>query len=290
MDYLLRIGIELCIYVMLILSANLTVGLANLLTLCQAAFYGIGAYLGAFFLMQFNLPFVVIALIVMVATGVLSLIISYASLKLKGDYFILATLAFQFIVVSVLYNWYGVTGGPFSLSGIPPIKFLGMWPLNRLTLFLFTVVCTAVVLWIFGRLQHSPFGRMLRAIRSDESSSQALGRNTTMLKVWAFFLSAAFASVAGVIYASLEGSISPAEFSLDRSILIITALFIGGTGTKVWGPVAGAVVLVILPELLMMVGISQQSASELRQVVFGLVLIALMFYRPRGLFGDMELK
>ena len=140
MDYLLRIGIELCIYMMLILSANLTVGLANLLTLCQAAFYGIGAYLGAFFLMQFNLPFIVIALIVMAATGVLSLVISYASLKLKGDYFILATLAFQFIVVSVLYNWNGVTGGPFSLSGIPPIKFLGMWPLNRLTLFIFTTV------------------------------------------------------------------------------------------------------------------------------------------------------
>lgn len=290
MDYLFRIGIELCIYAILVLSANLTVGLANLMTLCQAAFCGIGAYIGAFFLMQFNLPFVVIALIVMIATGILSLVISYASLKLKGDYFILATLAFQFIVVSVLLNWYGVTGGAFSLSGIPPIKFLGKWPLGRSTLFLVTLMLTLLIFWVIGRIQHSPYGRMLRAIRTDESSARALGRDTTMLKVWAFFLSAAIASVAGVIYASLEGSISPQEFSLDRSILIITALFIGGLGTGVRGAAAGAAVLVVLPELLMMVGVSSSNAAELRQVITGAILVLLMFLRPQGLFGDMELR
>lgn len=290
MDYLFRIGIELCIYAILVLSANLTVGLANLMTLCQAAFCGIGAYIGAFFLMQFNLPFVVIALIVMIATGILSLVISYASLKLKGDYFILATLAFQFIVVSVLLNWYGVTGGAFSLSGIPPIKLMGKWPLGRGTLFLVTVILTLLVFWVVGRIQNSPYGRMLRAIRTDESSARALGRDTTMLKVWAFFLSAAIASVAGVIYASLEGSISPQEFSLDRSILIITALFIGGLGTGVRGAAAGAAVLVVLPELLMMVGVSSSNAAELRQVITGAILVLLMFFRPRGLFGDMELR
>lgn len=102
MEYVMHIGIMLCIYIILVLSTNLTVGMANLLTMCQAAFYGIGAYIGTYFLMQFNLPFVVIALLVMMATGLTSLLVSFASVKLKGDYFILATLGFQMIVYTIL--------------------------------------------------------------------------------------------------------------------------------------------------------------------------------------------
>ena len=105
MEYILHIIIMLSIYVILVLSANLPVGMANMLTMCQAAFYGIGAYIGTFFLMQFNLPFIVLALIVMVATGLFSLLVSFASVKLKDDYFILATLGFQMIVYTILYNW-----------------------------------------------------------------------------------------------------------------------------------------------------------------------------------------
>ena len=118
MEILVQIGIMLCIYIILVLSTNLTVGMANLLTMCQAAFYGIGAYIGTYFLMQFNLPFVVIALLVMLASGITSLLISYASVKLKGDYFILGTLGFQMIVYTILYNWVSVTRGPHGISGI----------------------------------------------------------------------------------------------------------------------------------------------------------------------------
>ena len=103
MEYLMHIGVMLSIYCILVLSTNLTVGMANLLTLCQAAFYGIGAYIGAFFLMQFHLPFTVIALVVMLATGLTSLVVSFASVKLKGDYFILATLGLQMIVLTILF-------------------------------------------------------------------------------------------------------------------------------------------------------------------------------------------
>jgi branched-chain amino acid transport system permease protein len=97
------------IYVMLVLSANLPVGMANLLSMCQAAFYGIGAYIGTYVLMQFNLPFLLVAAIVMVVVGMFSLLVSFASVKLKGDYFILATLGFQMIVYTILYNWTDVT-------------------------------------------------------------------------------------------------------------------------------------------------------------------------------------
>lgn len=291
MEYLLHIGIMLCIYVILVLSTNLTVGMANLLTLCQAAFYGIGAYIGAFFLMQFNLPFVVIALIVMLATGLTSLLISFASVKLKGDYFILGTLGFQMIVYTILYNWISVTRGPYGIPGIPSIKLLGIWSLDGIYAYFFLALIVAVlVCLLFSFLQRSSFGRVLKVIRSDGQPAKVLRRKSTRLKVWAFFISAAFAGVAGLIYASYVSYIDPTSFTLDESIFIITALFIGGIGSRVWGPIAGAAVVVILPELLRFVGLPDAVAANLRQVIYGLVLIVLMFVRPQGLLGDAKMK
>ena len=146
------------------------------------------------------------------------------------------------------------------------------------------------VTFFFYRIQHSPYGRILKAIRTDELSAKALGRNTVTLKAWAFFLSAAFAGVAGLIYASYVSYIDPTSFTLDESIFIITALFIGGIGSKVWGPVVGATVVVILPELLRFVGFPDAVAANLRQIIYGLALITLMFVRPQGLLGDTKLK
>lgn len=291
MEYLLHIGIMLCIYIILVLSTNLTVGMANLLTMCQAAFYGIGAYIGTYFLMQFNMPFVLIALLVMLATGLTSLLVSYASVKLKRDYFILGTLGFQMIVYTILYNWTSVTRGPYGIPGIPSIKLFGVWSLNGIYAYFFLALVLAIgVALMFSRLQHSPYGRMLKAIRTDELSAKALGRNTVRLKAWAFFISAAFAGVAGLVYASYVSYIDPTSFTLDESIFIITALFIGGIGSRVWGPVVGAAVVVILPELLRFVGLPDAVAANLRQVIYGLVLIVLMFVRPQGLLGDAKLK
>lgn len=291
MEYLLHIGIMLCIYIILVLSTNLTVGMANLLTMCQAAFYGVGAYIGTYFLMQFNLPFVLIALVVMLTTGLTSLIISYASVKLKGDYFILGTLGFQMIVYTILYNWINVTRGPYGIPGIPSIKLFGVWSVTGIYAYFFlALILAAAVALIFSQLQRSPYGRMLKAIRTDELSAQALGRNTVQLKAWAFFISAAFAGVAGLVYTSYVSYIDPTSFTLDESIFIITALFIGGIGSRVWGPIAGAAVVVILPELLRFVGLPDAVAANLRQVIYGLVLIVLMFVRPQGLLGDAKLK
>ena len=291
MEYLLHIGIMLCIYIILVLSTNLTVGMANLLTMCQAAFYGIGAYIGTYFLMQSNLPFVVIALLVMSATGVTSLLVSYASVKLKGDYFILATLGSQMIVYSILYNWISVTRGPFGIPGIPSIKLFGIWSLNGdYAYFILSLILATIVALVFSRLQHSPYGRMLKAIRTDELSAKALGRDTVRLKAWAFFISAAFAGMAGMVYASYVSYIDPTSFTLDESIFIITALFIGGIGSRVWGPILGAAVVVILPELLRFVGLPDAVAANLRQMIYGIVLIVLMFIRPQGLLGDVKLK
>ncbi len=290
MDYILHIGVMLNIYILLVLSANLPIGLANLLSMCQAAFYGIGAYFSAYFLMQFNLPFIVIALIVMSLTGICSLIVSFASVKLKGDYFVLATLAFQMIVFTVLYNWTSVTRGPYGIPGIPSIKIGGIWELSgTLNYFIFTALITVIAILLFRALKYSPFGRVLTAIRSDEYSVSALGRSPIRFKTWAFFISAAFSGLAGLIYASYVSYIDPTSFTIDESIFILTALFIGGIG-NIKGPVLGAVFVVIIPEILRFVGLPDSIAANLRQIIYGVALVLIMYYRPQGIWGKIVLK
>ena len=241
MEYVFHIIIMLNIYIMLTLSANLTIGMANLLTMCQAAFYGIGAYIGTYFLMQFNLPFVVIAALVMLLTGLFSILISFASVRLKGDYFVIATMGFQLIVYTVLYNWTDVTRGPYGIPGIPGIKLFGILELSGIYAYLvLSLILMAIVVFLLHHLVKSPFGRVLNAIRADETMVKSMGRNTVMFKSWAFSLSAAVAGLAGTIYASYVSYIDPTSFTLDESIFIISALFIGGIGnTK--GPILGAV-------------------------------------------------
>lgn len=275
---------------MLVLSSNLTIGMANLLTMCQAAFYGIGAYIGTFFLMQFHIPLVAIIAIVSLVTGLFSFIVSYASVKLKGDYFVLATMGFQHIVYTILYNWTSVTRGPYGIPGIPGIRILGIWELSGVYAYLaLSIVLAVIVIILFNNLHDSPYGRELRAIKADELMVQSMGRNTVAAKAWAFFISASVAGVAGVIYASYVSYIDPTSFTLNESIFIISALFIGGIG-NVKGPIFGALFVVLLPELLRFVGLPDAIAANLRQIIYGLALIFVVYFRPQGLFGKTVLK
>lgn len=290
MEYILHIIIMLNIYILLVLSANLPIGMANLLTMCQAAFYGIGAYISAFFLMQFDLPFLLIAAIVMFITGIFSLIVSFAAVKLNDDYFILGSLGFQMIAYTILYNWTDVTRGPYGIPGIPGIKLLGIWDISGVWgYFILTTLLSAGVIWFFRRIKSSPYGRILKAMRSDELSVKALGRNTINFKSWAFFLSAAFSGLAGLIYASYVSYIDPTSFTLDESIFIISALFIGGV-CNIRGPLLGATFVVLLPEILRFVGMPDSIAANMRQIIYGLALVLVMYFRPKGLWGESVLK
>jgi branched-chain amino acid transport system permease protein len=273
------------IYILLILSANLPTGLANLLSLCQAAFYAIGAYFSAYFLLHWNLPFIVVALAVMALTGICSLVVALASTRLKGNYFILATLAFQMIVFTILYNWTNITNGPYGIAGIPSIKLFGLISVSGVFgYFLLTTIVTLMVVFLFNNIKSSPYGRVLSAIRSNELTVLSMGRNPVKFKNWAFFISAAFSGLAGLLYASYISYIDPTSFTIDESIFILTALFIGGT-SNVKGPIAGALFVVLVPEILRFVGLPNATEANLRQIIYGLTLILVMNFRPQGLLG-----
>jgi len=278
------------IYIILSTSTNLLVGMTNLLSLGQAALYGIGAYLAVLALMIMQLPLLPALILVMAGTSFSSLLIAYPSLRLRGDYFVLATLGFQLIVFTILYNWVSLTRGPYGIPGIPsPVLFGAITVSGIIPYLILSSIFALGVIFIFFKLIHSPFGRALKAVRDDELSAKAIGRNVTALKIWAFVFSAGFIGISGLLYASYVSYIDPTSFNLDEAIFILTAVIIGGTG-NIKGPIVGAVFVVVLPELLRFVGLPDSLAANLRQIIYGLMIIVLMRLRPQGLAGEYVLK
>ena len=237
--------------------------------------------------MQIDLPFMVIAAIVMGMTGIFSLIVSFAAVKLNDNYFILGSLGFLMIAYTILYNWTDVTFSPY---GIPRIKILRLWDISGVWgYFVLTILLSADVIWFFRRIKNFPYGRVLKAMRSDELSVKALGRNTVKFKSWDFFLSAALSCLTGLIYTSYVSYIDSTSFTLDESIFIISALFIGGVG-NIKGPIVGAAFVVLLPEILRFIGMPDAIAANMRQIIYGLTLVLVMYFSPKGLWGEFVMK
>lgn len=290
MEYIFHILIMVNIYVIITVSTSFLVGFGGLISLGQAAFYGLGAYLTAFALMQLNLPMIPTIILIIILAGGISFLIGKTSLHLVGDYFILATLAFQLIVFTILYNWTSVTKGPYGIAGIPEPELFGMIQIDGIIPFLIlSTVLMLIVLGIFYRLMHSPFGRSLKGMRDDSTALQSLGKNPKKLKIQAFILAGSFTALSGFIYASYVSYIDPTSFNLDEAIFIISAVLIGGTG-NIKGPAAGAVVVVILPEILRFLGMPESIAANMRMIIYGLILIVLMHFRTEGLAGKYKLK
>lgn len=290
MEYIIHLIILINIYVILTTSTNLLVGITNLLSLGQAAFYGIGAYLSVLALMVFQWSLIPTLLFSLVCTGLISLLIAYPSLRLKGDYFVLATLGFQLIVFTVLYNWVSITRGPYGIPGIPAPKLFGNIEISGLWAYLvLSSLLVITVIFLFNNLIHSPFGRALRGVRDDELSMQALGKNVITLKIQAFVISSAFIAVAGFLYATYVSYIDPTSFNLDESIFILSALIVGGLG-NIQGPVIGALFVILLPEALRFIGLPDSVAANIRQIIYGLAIIVLMRHRPQGIAGNYAIK
>ncbi|MEA3476570.1 MAG: branched-chain amino acid ABC transporter permease [Bacteroidota bacterium] len=290
MEYLLHIGILICIYTIITVSTNLLVGLSNQISLGQAALYGIGAYITALCTLVFGLSMIPTLLIVMLVNALISLLLAFPAIRLKGDFFILTTLAFQFIIYSILYNLISVTGGSDGISGIPVPELFGIITFNSSTsIFILGLVLALVVILAFYHFFYSPFGRALIAMREDEVALKVLGRNTQTLKIWSFVVSSAFIGLGSYLYASYMSYINPGAFNLEESIFILIAVLIGGVGT-IRGSIIGAVFVVVLPEGLRFLGLPGQYAAPMNQMIYGLILILLMFVRPGGLIGRFSLK
>jgi branched-chain amino acid transport system permease protein len=284
MEYLLHIGILAGIYVILSISLNLISGYTGLLSLGHAAFYGIGAYTVALMALRFQTPFWLNMVIACCIGGIFGAVVALPSLRVKDDYFVVATLAFQLVASSVIINWVSLTGGPMGLPGIPLPTFCG-WQINSHIDFFILIFLLCIMLVSFSiKLTRSPFGRVLKAIREDEIFTQALGKNIAFYKVAIFIIGAGMAAMAGVIYAYYISFIDPTSFTLMDSIFILSIVIIGGAG-NIWGSILGAVFLVVLPEALRFMGMPSAIAANMRQIIYGALLVLCMFYRPQGFMG-----
>lgn len=284
MNYCLHILLLICLYVILAQTLNLIVGYGGMLSLCHAAFYGIGAYVSTLLTIKFHIPFFVGLLAAMMFSAVIAWLISIPSLRFKGDFFVLVTLGVQMIVFAILYNWESLTRGPYGISGIPRPALFGVEVSTPAGFLLLAAAIALIACGVLWRIKRSPFGRTLQAIRDDELAASSLGKNVVAYKQMAFVLGGAITAVPGVLYAGYVTYIDPTSFALDESIFILCILIIGGAGGLL-GPIVGAVVLISLPELLRFLHMPDHVAANLRQVLYGLAVVLVMRFRPQGILG-----
>jgi len=288
MEYLIHIAILICIYGILGLSLNLVAGEVGLLSITQAAFYGIGAYATALLLLSTGINFFFAAIFGMIIAGIVALGIGAVLSRFKSDFYALGSLGFSVIVFSILINWQSVTQGPLGLPGIPRPELFGFQFFENIYFLGLTLVMLALVYGVCAWITRSSFGRVLHAIREDEQAISVFGYSTTYYKLAIFVISAMLAALAGSLFASYITFIDPSSFGINESIFILTIVILGGLASHK-GALVGAVFLVILPEALRFVGFPTDVAAQMRQVTYGLILIALMLYRPQGFLGKYRM-
>ncbi|MFM9883654.1 MAG: branched-chain amino acid ABC transporter permease [Burkholderiales bacterium] len=284
MEYAIYIGTLIAIYATLTISLNLLVGYTGLISVAQAGVYGIGAYVTALLALNVTNDLMV-SVVLSAAIGVLiSLIVALPSLRLRNEYFLIATIGFQSIIFALFMNL-DITGGPNGLYNIPHPTLFGM-PLRGSGQKLILALALALTCyWLARRVTRSPFGRVLRAVREDQTAVASFGKSVFRIKVSIFVFSAVFAAAAGTLYVYCLTAIDPVAFNLDESIFIITLVIVGGTGS-LNGSVLAAVLLILLPESFKFLPIPDAIAPQLRQLLYGVLLVLFTRFRRQGLIGE----
>lgn len=287
MEYILHILVICGIYSILALSLNLIIGYTGLINLGHAAFYATGAYVSALLTLQAGFSPWIGLIAGAFGAGIIGMVIALPSLRLKSDYLALATLGAGIVLYQVAKNWTSLTRGPMGLPGIPRLSAFGI-AFNSTGAYLAVVsIFVAVTLLFIHRLVSGAYGRVLKSIREDEVASSVLGKNVIKYKFQVFVTGAFFAGLAGGLYAHYITFIDPSSFTVMESVTIILMVIFGGMAS-LSGSLAGAVILVVIPEMLRFVGMPSSVAAPLRQMIYGLLLIILMMKRPQGLFGKFR--
>ena len=285
MDFFLSYLALAEIYVLLGLSTNLLVGIAGIFSVSQAAVFGVGAYVVAQSLMTGTMGFVPAMAVAALVCVALNVLVTLPSLRVAGDYFVVTSFGIQLLATAVFVNWTHGTGGANGLPGIPPPDLFGH-PLDDNAQFAaLTTAGMGLGCLAFWLIMRAPFGRLLRAIREDESAVAAAGKGVLRAKVSAAALAGAFAGCAGGLYATFLSFIDPVSFDLDASILLLTMVVVGGARTLA-GSIIGPFLLLALPQVLTFIDIPTTVAAAARQLLYGVLLIAFMLFRPQGLAGE----
>lgn len=276
MDYILHLGILICIYSILAQSLSLVAGNSGQISLAHAGFYGVGAYVSALLSVNFGYSVLLTLPLSMILSGLIALIVSKVAIKTVDDYYIIITLGIQVVIYSIMNNWQEVTRGPLGIPGIPAISIIGFEFDSKIPFLLLSAFFATLVWIILHNLIKSPFGRVLRALSEDEVYTKSLGKNVGHYKVISFMISGMFASLAGVLYAHYISYIDPSSFTVDESIFILSIVILGGM-RNLKGIFYATVFLILLPEALRFVGMPSSIAANMRQIIYGAALVFVIF-------------
>lgn len=288
MEYIIHLAILLTIYSILALSLNLIVGYTGLFSIAHAAFYGIGAYSTAILFMHFDMNFFLTVVAGVFVTFIVSLLIGVVLSRFNDDYYAIVSIGFAVIAYAVFLNWPGLTEGAMGIPGVTkPVAFGYEFASNRSFLVLMAVVLLCIYL-ICRFIVQSSFGRVLKAIRENETALQIYGYNTSYYKLAVFAIGTMMTSIAGSLFGSYMTFVGPSMFMLRESIFIVVIIIMGGLGT-LRGSILGALFLILLPEALRFLGLPDTVAAQMQQIIYGSILVLLMLYRPQGFVGDYKL-
>lgn len=281
--YQTNIMITALIYVVVGLGLNIVVGLAGLLDLGYVAFYAVGAYSYALLNHHFGIGFWLALPIGGLLGFIFGIILGFPVLRLRGDYLAIVTLGFGEIIRLVLENWNAFSFGPSGIANISRPGFFGIeLSLHQTHIYLYYLMVglSLVTIFVVRRLQDSRIGRAWMALREDEIACQAMGIDKTKTKLSAFALGATWAGMGGVMFAAKTTFINPASFTIWESIIILCIVVLGGMGSII-GVICGAFILILLPEYL-------RAFSEYRMMIFGVVLVSMMVFRPEGIVANVR--
>lgn len=281
--YIVRILTMISLYSMLSLSLNLLTGFTGLVSIGHAGFCAVGGYTSALMWQYLGLPWLATALCGMVMAGIVGLMLAAPTSRLSGSYLTIATLGFGEIVKMVALNWQSFTGGPLGVNHIERPEFFGI-TLTTFNggFFYLSIIMTALVTLVVYRIVNSKMGRAFMAIRDDSLAATMMGVDVTAYKMKSFVISAAIAGLGGAFYVHFVRFLDPNTFNFDISIIIISIVILGGTGS-IAGSFLGAALLISFPEIL-------RFASEYRFIIYGLILVLMMRFKPEGLLGGHSNK
>lgn len=275
--YVLSLGVYFFINLILVSSLNVIMGWTGQVSLAHAAFYGLGAYVSGVLNVRWGISPWLGTLAAMVGVAGVAALIGLATLRLRGPYLSMGTLGFSGILSVMFVEFVGLTGGPNGLAGVAPYALFG-WELDRpLRFYPLAWVVGGVVMWLLLNLYLSAPGRALRAVAGSELGANALGVDTFRLKVAAFALSAGLAGLAGALYVHFNLFASPETFGFFASVLLVVMVALGGTG-HYWGPLYGAAILTVVPELL-------RRFQDVELLVFGACMVLVLLFFPGGIAG-----
>lgn len=277
-EYELRLFMLFLIYGIIAVGLNVLVGLTGLVSLGQAGLFALGAYTGGILATRFGFDILFASLAAALISGLFGILLAYPTVRVRGVYLAVVTIAFGLIVENVAIEWQSLTGGTTGLSGIPAPNVLG-FPLTGYAFYGVLAATLLTVTLLTHHLKWSAYGRAMLAVSQSETAARSLGVNVTAIRTLAFVVAAMTAGIAGSFYAFLNAYISPDIFTFSDSVRFLLMVILGGAAST-FGPVVGAAILTYLPELL-------QQFAEWQRFAYGALLLLVMFGLPRGILGTL---